>query len=112
MVRLAVAVVGIVLLCAAAYFAQRGSAFGRAATSCRCLSAIALVVSLIAATAAFRATRNAGKLRDDILLLARSIDVALTDVAARTERETATISEMSGAVGREIERLSARIAHA
>ena len=73
-------------------------------------SAIALVVSLVAAAAAFRAMRKTGKLRDDILLLARSIDVALRDVAARTEKETATISEMSGAVSREIERLSERIA--
>ena len=74
------------------------------------LSAVALVVSLVAAAAAFRAMRNTGRLRDDILLLARSIDVALRDVAARTEKESATISEMSGAVSREIERLSERIA--
>lgn len=108
MVRLAVAIMGIVLLCAAAYFAPWG--FWPGGNLVPVFAAIALVVSLIAATAAFRATRNAGKLRDDVLLLARSIDVALTDMAARTDRETATIREMGGAVSREIERLSARIA--
>src|SRR3954469_10230109 len=111
MVRLAVAAVGIALLCAAAYFVpwQSLSEFSPGSNFMPLLSAIALVVSLIAAAAAFRAMRNTGKLRDDILILARSIDVALRDVAARTERETATINEMSGAVSREIERLSERI---
>ena len=73
-------------------------------------SAIALLVALVAAAASFRAMRNTGKLRDDILLLARSIDVVLRDVVARTDKETATIGEMSSAVTREIARLSERIA--
>ena len=114
MVRLAVAAVSLALLCAAAYFAPWPwlSGFWPGAAVVPLFSAIALIVSLVAAAAAFRAMRNTGKLRDDILLLARSIDVALRDVAARTDKETATISEMSGAVAREIERLSERIAHA
>ena len=109
MVRLAAAIAGVVLLCAAAYFVPWQS-LSPGSNLMPLFCAIALVVSLIAAAAAFRAMRNTGKLRDDILLLARSIDVALRDVAARTERETATINEMSGAVSREIERLSERIA--
>ena len=112
MVRLAAATLGVVLVCAAAYFVpwQSLSEFLPGSKLMPLFSAIALVVSLVAAAAAFRAMRHTGRLRDDILLLARSIDVALREVTARTERETATISEMSGAVSREIERLSERIA--
>ena len=109
MIRLATAAFGVVLLCAAVYFMPWQS-LPPGTNLAGLLSAVALVVSLVAAAAAFRAMRNTGRLRDDILLLARSIDVALRDVAARTERESATISEMSGAVSREIERLSERIA--
>ena len=115
MVRLAVAALSVVLLCAAAYFApwpwlaafwpgsrRRAAVFGHrphrlAGRRSRGFQG---------------ACGNTGKLRDDILLLARSIDVALRDVAARTDKETATISEMSGAVAREIDRLSERIADA
>ena len=112
MVRLAIAAVSLALLCAAAYFAPWLwlSSFWPGAAAAPLFSAIALVVALVAAAVAFRAMANTGKLRDDILLLARSIDVALRDVAARTEKETATISEMSGAVVREIGKLSERIA--
>lgn len=112
MVRLAIAAVSLVLLCAAAYFAPWPwlSGFLPGSSVVPLLSALALVVALFAAAASVSALRSTGKLRDDILLLARSIDVALRDVAARTERETATISEMGGAVTREIERLSERIA--
>jgi cyclic-di-GMP phosphodiesterase, flagellum assembly factor TipF len=112
MVRLAVAALSAVLLCAAAYFAPWPwlSGFWPGASAVPLFSAIALIVSLVAAAVAFRAMRSAGKLRDDILLLARSIDVALRDAAASTEKETATLSEMSGAVTREIAGLAERIA--
>lgn len=73
------------------------------------LSAIAIVISLVAAAAAFRAVRHVGRLRSDIHLLARSMDLALKDVAARTEKETATIGEMTTAVAREIDRLSGHL---
>ena len=111
MFRLAVAALSVVLLCAAAYFAPRPwlSGFWPSGNFVPLFSAVALVVSLVAAAAAFRAMRNAGALRADLLLLARSIDVALRDVTARSEKETATISEMSGVVTREIARLSERI---
>ena len=110
MVRLAAAALSVVLLlCAAVYFVPWQSLLPDG-NFIALFTAIALVVSLIAATAALRAMHNTGRLRDDILLLARSIDVALRDVAARTEKETATISEMSSAVSREIERLSEKIA--
>jgi cyclic-di-GMP phosphodiesterase TipF (flagellum assembly factor) len=112
MVRLAIAAVSLALLCAAAYFAPWLwlSRFWPGAAAVPLFSAIALVVALVAAAASFRAMAKTGKLRVDLLLLARSIDVALRDVAAKTEKETATISEMSGAVVREIGRLSERIA--
>lgn len=73
-------------------------------------SAIALIVSLVAVAAALRAVRQVARLRSDIHLLARSIDVALKEVAARTDKETATIGEMTTSVAREIDRLSDRIA--
>ena len=111
MVRLAVAILGFVLLAAAAYFAPcRAAGLCRAPMLVPLFSAIALVVSLSPRPRLSGRSRNAGKLRDDIQLLARSIDVALRDMAARTDKETATISDMSSAVSREIERLSERIA--
>ena len=112
MVRLAVAAISVVLLCAAAYFAPWPwlLAFWPGSAAAPLFSTIALIVSLVAAAVAFRAMRNTRKLRDDLLLLARSIDVVLRQVAARTEKETATLSEMSAAVTREIARLAERIA--
>lgn len=74
------------------------------------LAAVSLAVSLAAAALAWRALRHAARLKADILLLARSIDIALRDVVARTDKEAATLDEMTSAVSREIDRLSERIA--
>jgi cyclic-di-GMP phosphodiesterase TipF (flagellum assembly factor) len=111
--RLAVAGVGIALLCAVAYFIPWplvAPHFGRVDLMPLLLSAIALLISVVAAAAALRAARHAATLRSDIVMLARSVDVALSDVAARTNRETATIGEMTSSVAREIDRLSERVA--
>ena len=111
MVRLAVAVLGFVLLAAAAYFASSPGLAGLfpLASAAPLFSALALIVSLVAAAAALRALGRVGKLGDDIHILARSLDMALRDLSARTDKDAATISDMSSAVGREIEKLSERI---
>src|SRR6185503_14963217 len=111
MVRLAVAVLGFVLLAAAAYFAPWPWLAGLWPDTnvAPLFSAIALIVSLVAAAAALRALGRVGKLSNDIHILARSIDMALRDVSARTDKDTATISDMGSTVSREIEKLSERI---
>jgi cyclic-di-GMP phosphodiesterase TipF (flagellum assembly factor) len=112
MFRLALAGAGVAVLCAAAYFLSwsLASSWLPGVDLMPLLSAIALIVSLVAVAAALRAVRHVARLRNDIHLLARSIDVALKDVAARTDKETATISEMTTSVAREIDRLSERVA--
>ncbi len=112
MFRSALAGVGIVLLCAAAYLVlwSLASSWLPGVDLMPFFSAIALIVSLVAVAAALRAVRQVARLRSDIHLLARSIDVALKEVAARTDKETATIGEMTTSVAREIDRLSDRIA--
>ena len=78
MVRLAVAILGFVAVVRGGVFRAVGLGFGRAAISCRCLPRSPSLSRSSPRPRLFRATRNAGKLRDDVLLLARSIDVALT----------------------------------
>jgi cyclic-di-GMP phosphodiesterase, flagellum assembly factor TipF len=73
------------------------------------VSLLALLISLVAAVAALRAAYHAARLRSDVLLLARSVDVALKEMVARGDRETATIGEMTTSLAREIDRLSERI---
>jgi cyclic-di-GMP phosphodiesterase TipF (flagellum assembly factor) len=111
MFRLALAGAGVVLLCAAAYFLQwtPASSWLPGVDLMPLLSAIALIVSLVAVAAALRALRHVARLRSDIHLLARSLDVALKDVASRTDKETATVGEMTTSVAREIDRLSERV---
>ena len=100
MFRLAAAGVGVVLLCAAAYFMPWPplSPFFPGSTSCRCCRQSRSSFRSSRPPPRFRAVRHAAQAEDDILLLARSIDVALKDVAARTEKETATIGEMTTSV--------------
>jgi len=111
MFRLAVAGAGVVLLCAAAYVMGRqpGLPFGSEAWFMALLSAPALLVSLVAAVAAFRAAAGAAKLKRDVILLARSIDLALKEIVARSDRNVAALAELSAAVARDIEQLSGRI---
>ena len=112
MLRLVVAGVAVALACAAAYALSWSLAAPAlpAVDLMLPLSAVALVVSLVAAAAALRALRHAARLRDDIHVLARSIDIALRDVVERNDRETATIGEVTAAVAREVSSLSERIA--
>ena len=112
MVRLAVAVLGHRPVVRGGVFRAVAVArrFGRAPTSCRCFrpspsssrwsrrprrSGRCAMSASFATTSCCSPARSTWRCRD---------------VAARTDKETATISEMSGAVGREIERLSERIA--
>jgi cyclic-di-GMP phosphodiesterase TipF (flagellum assembly factor) len=111
--RLAVAGLGIALLCAAAYFMPWSLVAPRLPEvdlMSLLLSAIALLISIVAAAAALRTARHTARLRSDLVMLARSVDAALSDVAARTDRETATVGEMTSSVAREIDRLSERVA--
>jgi EAL domain-containing protein (putative c-di-GMP-specific phosphodiesterase class I) len=73
------------------------------------LTAVALVVALVAAAAALRAVLHVSRLRADILLLARSIDVALRDISERTDKEPATIGDTAGRETPETEKFSERI---
>ena len=73
------------------------------------LAVVALLASCAALAFAVAAMRHAAKLRSDIVLLARSIDIALKDVVARTDREAATFEDMANIVSREIEGLSERL---
>lgn len=111
MFRLAVAGAGVVLLCAAAYVMgrQSGLPFGSEVGFMALLSAPAVLVSLVAAVAAFRAAAGAAKLKRDVILLARSIDLALKEIVARSDRNDAALAELSAAVARDIEQLSGRI---
>jgi EAL domain-containing protein (putative c-di-GMP-specific phosphodiesterase class I) len=112
MFRLTAAAAGVVLLCAAAYVfgGQSGLPAGPEWRLMLLVSMLALLISLVAAVAAVRAARQAARLRRDITLLARSIDVALKDVVARTDKGTASIGEMAASVAHEIDRLSERAA--
>lgn len=74
------------------------------------LSAFALIIALIAAATAIRALRHASKLKEDILLLARSVDIALKEVATHADKETAILGDMTSSVAREVEKLSGQIA--
>jgi hypothetical protein len=73
------------------------------------LTAVALVVALVAAAAALRAVLHVSRLRADILLLARSIDVALRDISERTDIEPATIGDTAGRETPETGKFSERI---
>lgn len=113
MFRLAVAgVAGVALLCAAVVFLP-WSAVARFVPGVELvplIAVIAVLVSLAAAAAALRAGRHAAMLRADLLLLARSIDMALHDLKARSDKEAATLGDMTSSVAREVEKLSERIA--
>ena len=114
MFRLVVAgVAGVALLCAASIFLPWSVVvqFMPGVELMMPLTALtALLVALVAAAAAFRAMRHTATLRADMLLLARSIDMALMDVEARTGKEAVTLGDMANSVAREVEKLSERIA--
>lgn len=113
MFRLAVAgVVGVALLCVAVIFLPRSVAVEimPGVGLVPFIALIALLASMLAVAVALRAIRHLGRLRADILLLARSVDMALRDVAARTDKEAATLGDMANSVAREVERLSERVA--
>ena len=112
MLRLTAIAAGVVLLCAAAYVSgwQSGMPAGLEWRLMFLVSVLALLVSLVAAVAAMRAAHQAQRLRRDIVLLARSVDAALKDVQARTDKEAASVGEMAASVARELDRLSERVA--
>lgn len=113
MFRLAVAsAVAVALLCAAALFLPGSVAAGLVpgVELVPFMAMVAVLVSLVAVVFAIRAMRHAASLKADLVLLARSIDMALREVNERTDRETATLGDMTGSVAREVEKLSDRIA--
>jgi hypothetical protein len=111
MFRLAATGTGVALLCAAAYFMGRqpGLHLGFEAGLMALASVLALFFSLVAAVAAFRAAAGAMRLKRDIILLARSIDLALKDIVARSDRNDAAVGELAASVARDIEQLPERI---
>jgi cyclic-di-GMP phosphodiesterase TipF (flagellum assembly factor) len=112
MFRLAIAGLGVVLLGAAAYFVPWPLVAGYlpGIDAVPLFATLALIVSVVSAAAALRATRHAARLRADIHLLARSVDIALREIATRTDKEAAGFSDMTSSVAREIERLSEQVA--
>lgn len=114
MLRLAASGAGVALLCAAAYLIGRqpGPPLGSDAGLVALLSAPALLISLVAAIAALRAAAVSARLKRDIVLLARSIDIALKEIVARNDRNDAAVSELAASVAQEVERLSGRIGEA
>jgi cyclic-di-GMP phosphodiesterase TipF (flagellum assembly factor) len=114
MFRLAVAgAVGVALLGAAAIFlpwSVVAQFMPGVALMMPLVALTALLVALAAIAAALRAMRHTARLRADVVLLARSIDMALMDVEARTGKEAVTLGDMTNSVAREIEKLSERIA--
>lgn len=110
MFRLAVAGACIALLAAGIYLFSGSDLPGHLPAIALVLAAAALVLSLAAAVLSVRAMRSFVGLRNDIVVLARSVDQALADLSARTDKGAVTISQMASSVAGEVERLSERIA--
>ncbi|MDW6024086.1 EAL domain-containing protein [Mesorhizobium sp. BAC0120] len=109
MLRLAIAGVGAALLCAATYLISRSPVGGYLPDMEPIVTLLALVIALVAAAVALRATMHLSRLRADVHLLARSIDMALRDVSERTDKDAATLGDMADRVMQEMDKLSERV---
>jgi EAL domain-containing protein (putative c-di-GMP-specific phosphodiesterase class I) len=111
MFRLAVAGAALAVLCvAAAYLLPWRVAAGYFALLAPLVALLALFSALVAAVVARRALRQAASLRAELLVLARSVDIALREVVMRTGEETATVGDVANSVAREVAFLSERLA--
>jgi hypothetical protein len=73
-------------------------------------SVTSLLVSLAAAFVALRARRAAKRLEADLLLLARSVDMAMGDIVTRTDQNMAEIESLAAKIARNAQRQALEIA--
>jgi EAL domain-containing protein (putative c-di-GMP-specific phosphodiesterase class I) len=110
MFRTAVAGAALALLCVAvAYLLPWRIAAAYFPLVAPLLTLLALIAALVAVVVARHALRRAASLRAELLVLARSVDIALRDVIARTGEETASLGDVTNSMAREVALLSERL---
>jgi cyclic-di-GMP phosphodiesterase, flagellum assembly factor TipF len=113
MQRILLAIGGAAVFCAVAtLLLQLAIARGLPVDELVLITAIATLVLAVAATVmSYRAFTRTSEVALEIERLSRSMDAAIKDVSARGDRDAAVFGDLSAAVSRKLDALSAQVSH-